>query len=650
MAIPSLSDLSSARTSARGFGDGSIYALDFNVNGQDYTFVPENVVKNGGVSNDTNVYFLPWFANADNQKDFSKSASSFDLSENKGLADYLKSQGQSTSGYIIPSSKVSFDGSVSTMPTESLGGQLSGLKQVGDQIFTGVSGGHGSRYYDPNTSLVHDPYTEYHSMLGDVLGGAGEGISDFVGGIGSSINNTVQKALDDPIGTAITAAAIASGQPELMALANAGVAVSHGASLEDAALAAGKGYVAGQIGSEISSNLSPELVSNGMTAQQAATAAKIAGQVGGATLTGRDPLQALIAGGIGAGTSSVTSEIPGFEDMSKYQQMAVNRAVANTLQGRDPTPGLITEAIASGLDAANNFTPAPSNDLMSQTMPSDQNQTLKNLGGIDINTTPTGGYYDEGTGKFVPSEYGQIQGPLDNTSGANIDSMSGYTYDPNTQKWITPSGEEVDLSYLSNSQSPMDTHALDYLNKPYDTSLGDLSRSLMSSGPSLSDLAMYGGMAAGAAALLDDGSTQAPQAEPIQGQDVSWNQQTGSLNNGSAYGLAQLQPTYTQHAAQGGIMSLGGYASGGNPRLLRGPGDGMSDNIPATIAGKQPARLADGEFVIPADVVSHLGNGSTEAGANVLHQMMERVRKARTGNPNQGRQINPQKFIPSKGK
>jgi hypothetical protein len=101
-------------------------------------------------------------------------------------------------------------------------------------------------------------------------------------------------------------------------------------------------------------------------------------------------------------------------------------------------------------------------------------------------------------------------------------------------------------------------------------------------------------------------------------------------------------------AASGGIMqsSLGGYAAGGNPRLLKGPGDGMSDNIPATINRRQPARLADGEFVIPADVVSHLGNGSTEAGAKQLHAMMNKVRKARTGNPKQGKQINARKYMP----
>jgi hypothetical protein len=94
--------------------------------------------------------------------------------------------------------------------------------------------------------------------------------------------------------------------------------------------------------------------------------------------------------------------------------------------------------------------------------------------------------------------------------------------------------------------------------------------------------------------------------------------------------------------AQGG--HLGGYSDGG--RMLKGPGDGMSDDIPASIAGVQPARLANEEFVIPADVVSHLGNGSSEAGAKVLYNMMDKVRKARTGHTKQGKQINPEKLMP----
>ena len=98
-------------------------------------------------------------------------------------------------------------------------------------------------------------------------------------------------------------------------------------------------------------------------------------------------------------------------------------------------------------------------------------------------------------------------------------------------------------------------------------------------------------------------------------------------------------------AIRGGIASLGGYSDGG--RMLKGPGDGMSDSIPASIDNKRPARLATDEFVIPADVVSHLGNGSSDAGAKQLYAMMDRVRKARTGNKKQGKQINPQRFMPA---
>jgi hypothetical protein len=98
-------------------------------------------------------------------------------------------------------------------------------------------------------------------------------------------------------------------------------------------------------------------------------------------------------------------------------------------------------------------------------------------------------------------------------------------------------------------------------------------------------------------------------------------------------------------AAGGGLSSLGGYSDGG--RMLKGPGDGMSDNIPATIGGKQPARLADGEFVVPADVVSHLGNGSTDAGAKRLYSMMDKVRRARTGKKKQAPAVNTGRFMPA---
>lgn len=108
---------------------------------------------------------------------------------------------------------------------------------------------------------------------------------------------------------------------------------------------------------------------------------------------------------------------------------------------------------------------------------------------------------------------------------------------------------------------------------------------------------------------------------------------------------ARLTGSPVTMMASGGIADLGSYSDGG--RLLKGPGDGMSDSIPARIGRRQPARLADGEFVVPADVVSHLGNGSTDAGAKQLYDMMDKVRRARTGNKKQGREINPRKFVPA---
>jgi hypothetical protein len=112
------------------------------------------------------------------------------------------------------------------------------------------------------------------------------------------------------------------------------------------------------------------------------------------------------------------------------------------------------------------------------------------------------------------------------------------------------------------------------------------------------------------------------------------------------YGAGRLErlasdPNYT--FASGGLAAMmskkGGY--------LDGEGDGMSDSIPATIEGRQPARLADGEFVVPADVVSHIGNGSSKAGAKRLYAMLDKVRTARTGTKKQGKEINPNKYLPA---
>lgn len=106
--------------------------------------------------------------------------------------------------------------------------------------------------------------------------------------------------------------------------------------------------------------------------------------------------------------------------------------------------------------------------------------------------------------------------------------------------------------------------------------------------------------------------------------------------------------TGQQKLAAGGISTLGDYSDGG--RLLKGPGDGVSDSIPAVIGNRQPARLADGEFVVPARIVSELGNGSTEAGAKRLYAMMERIQHARRKTVGKGRiakDTNAEKYLPA---
>jgi hypothetical protein len=103
----------------------------------------------------------------------------------------------------------------------------------------------------------------------------------------------------------------------------------------------------------------------------------------------------------------------------------------------------------------------------------------------------------------------------------------------------------------------------------------------------------------------------------------------------------------SQNLAGGGLAGLNAFRAGGSPRFLKGGGDGMSDDIPAMIGKQQKAALSDGEFVVPADVVSHLGNGSSRAGAKKLYSMMDNIRQARTGKTRQAPEVKPDRYMPA---
>ena len=131
--------------------------------------------------------------------------------------------------------------------------------------------------------------------------------------------------------------------------------------------------------------------------------------------------------------------------------------------------------------------------------------------------------------------------------------------------------------------------------------------------------------------------------------DTGVNRMTGQMlaEGGAVEPTPDFEEPYTA-MARGGLSDLGSYSDGG--RLLRGPGDGVSDSIPAVIGKKKPARLADGEFVVPARIVSELGNGSTEAGARKLYAMLDRVQSARKKSIGKGKVANnsrADKYLPA---
>jgi hypothetical protein len=204
------------------------------------------------------------------------------------------------------------------------------------------------------------------------------------------------------------------------------------------------------------------------------------------------------------------------------------------------------------------------------------------------------------------STYGGVGGG----GGAKLLSNTAGTFGP-----IVTAGLSGELSGPMKDMSPKN-------KSPYEPYVGPYSMQRPGGGPTEEELAQY------------YASNNTGNINYFPGQN------TFTSPNG---------PTFTSYA-EGGIASLPGpqeSAPGAVEGMLSGPGDGMSDSIPANIDGKQEARLADGEFVIPADVVSHIGNGSSKSGSQRLYAMMDAIREARTGNPAQGKQINANEFLPA---
>jgi hypothetical protein len=208
-------------------------------------------------------------------------------------------------------------------------------------------------------------------------------------------------------------------------------------------------------------------------------------------------------------------------------------------------------------------------------------------------------------------------------SGGPVERMSNMNTAINPQGGLYPQGMIDKTQYATPTQRPTSLEMLE--SEP----------AYQRSNPLVSAAGMNEG---GIAQILE--SAKAQGLSPEMYQNIY-----GRGNNIIEMQKALKEGKMVNGMASGGISSLGGYSDGG--RMLKGPGDGMSDSIPGVIGGRQPARLADGEFVVPADVVSHLGNGSTDAGAKRLYGMMDKVRKARTGKKKQAPAVKADRYMPA---
>lgn len=245
-----------------------------------------------------------------------------------------------------------------------------------------------------------------------------------------------------------------------------------------------------------------------------------------------------------------------------------------------------------------------------------------------------------------PNPYYRAQYPTYAAEGGIMKMAGGGPVEQMTQNMLGgqgnmyPQSQQINTNFATPTQMPA---SAEIIRSDYDAKTNPYTGVMMAAGGQPEDYLPKGD----AGKYVDtDASTKGLSAlDATNYRNKQLMKRFGvKMANMPKTGIKALGGDMSDTAAQGGLSHLGGYSDGG--RMLKGPGDGMSDSIPATIGNKQPARLADGEFVVPADVVSHLGNGSTDAGAKKLYGMMDKIRRARTGKKKQAPAVKADKYLP----
>jgi hypothetical protein len=301
---------------------------------------------------------------------------------------------------------------------------------------------------------------------------------------------------------------------------------------------------------------------------------------------------------------------------SPYYKMAQSNIDPGLLEGMGGTPGMTAQQVAT----APVINPTPS-----------------------IPTSPTTGFESAGTGFKNMFDTGQVGtdarsafmkgSPTGSLTAAGTTVASALTPEPTPLEKSKSFIRGYDLDITNPSGTPQYT--------PQDTREREQVRYAFSPRPIYE--AAQGGLAALNGQTYDD---EYGRDEYAPGGSVKKRKVT-SLRGNPYYKFAQDRKDSSMEAAVEQNFAKGGLGAVLPPRFLSGGGDGMSDSIKARIGGVQEARLADGEFVVPADVVSHLGNGSSKAGAKKLYAMMDKIRKARTGRTRQAPEVNARRYMPA---
>ena len=395
----------------------------------------------------------------------------------------------------------------------------------------------------------------------------------------------------------------------------------------------------------------------GMTGATAGLAAGALTGAGLAALTGQDPLVGGFTGALGGyGGADLAGGLGSFGKTAAEKTMLANKFVQNPVNaaistgGQNIAPHLVSSTNPIGnIASVQNAGVMPSFMTASKGIPAidptkfvgtQQPGTVSSLmtqsKGIPLNTPKNldtmmaaggyGGGPDIGLGISEaldrPTDFFKEFGGGSTTKGAlktagTLGSPLLAAFEPEVQTFDELRGDKYDPTRSLN---------LDNI----DTGIGaalkrDTGLRLIKEGGHIKGYKGGGGL--GLKSLMNSGNTQGSAT----------NTSTGAVSDLSGQSiLDMLRSKGIIKYENGGYLETGGRV-----------GDGMSDDIKATINNSQPARLSDGEFVVPADVVSHLGNGSSDAGAKRLYDMMDKIRQARTGNKKQGKEINPERYMPA---